>query len=49
MCLQVIAGRDPLDSTSADVPVADYVSEIGRPVKGSENRRAGGILRRRSR
>lgn len=32
--LQVIAGRDPLDSTSADVPVADYVSEIGKSVKG---------------
>ena len=32
--LQVIAGRDPLDSTSAEVPVADYVSEIGKPVKG---------------
>ena len=32
--LGIIAGRDPLDSTSADVPVADYVSEIGKPVKG---------------
>ncbi len=32
--LQVIAGRDPLDSTSAEVPVADYVGEIGKPVKG---------------
>jgi aspartyl-tRNA(Asn)/glutamyl-tRNA(Gln) amidotransferase subunit A len=32
--LQQIAGRDPMDSTSADVPVPDYVSEIGRPVKG---------------
>jgi aspartyl-tRNA(Asn)/glutamyl-tRNA(Gln) amidotransferase subunit A len=32
--LQVIAGRDPLDSTSAEVPVADYVSEIGKSVKG---------------
>ncbi len=32
--LQVIAGRDERDSTSADVPVGDYVSEIGRDVKG---------------
>jgi aspartyl-tRNA(Asn)/glutamyl-tRNA(Gln) amidotransferase subunit A len=32
--LQIIAGRDPLDSTSADVPLADYVGETGRPVKG---------------
>src|ERR1039457_5277270 len=32
--LQVIAGRDPLDSTSAEVPVADYLSQIGKPVKG---------------
>lgn len=32
--LQVIAGRDNCDSTSADIPVGDYVSEIGRPVKG---------------
>ena len=32
--LKVIAGRDPLDSTSADVPVPDYQQEIGRPVKG---------------
>jgi aspartyl-tRNA(Asn)/glutamyl-tRNA(Gln) amidotransferase subunit A len=29
-----IAGRDPLDSTSAEVPVPDYAAEIGRPVKG---------------
>jgi len=32
--LQIIAGRDPMDSTSAEVPVADYVGEIGKPVKG---------------
>jgi aspartyl-tRNA(Asn)/glutamyl-tRNA(Gln) amidotransferase subunit A len=29
-----IAGRDPLDSTSADVPVADYVEELGKPLRG---------------
>jgi len=32
--LKVIAGRDPMDSTSADVPVPDYVAELERPVKG---------------
>jgi aspartyl-tRNA(Asn)/glutamyl-tRNA(Gln) amidotransferase subunit A len=31
--LRHIAGRDPQDSTSADVPVPDYEQEIGRPVK----------------
>jgi aspartyl-tRNA(Asn)/glutamyl-tRNA(Gln) amidotransferase subunit A len=29
-----IAGRDPLDSTSADLPVPDYTREIGQPVRG---------------
>jgi aspartyl-tRNA(Asn)/glutamyl-tRNA(Gln) amidotransferase subunit A len=32
--LRVIAGRDPMDSTSADVPVPDYVAELARPVNG---------------
>ena len=32
--LAVIAGRDPLDSTSAAVPVPDYVAELDKPVKG---------------
>jgi aspartyl-tRNA(Asn)/glutamyl-tRNA(Gln) amidotransferase subunit A len=32
--LGIIAGRDPLDSTSADVPVPDYAGEIGKPVRG---------------
>jgi aspartyl-tRNA(Asn)/glutamyl-tRNA(Gln) amidotransferase subunit A len=32
--LQVIAGRDEKDSTSADVPVPNYVAEIGKPVTG---------------
>jgi aspartyl-tRNA(Asn)/glutamyl-tRNA(Gln) amidotransferase subunit A len=32
--LRVIAGRDPLDSTSADIPVPDYEQELGKPVKG---------------
>lgn len=32
--MQVIAGRDPQDSTSADVPVADYLAGLGKPVRG---------------
>jgi aspartyl-tRNA(Asn)/glutamyl-tRNA(Gln) amidotransferase subunit A len=32
--LSVIAGRDPMDSTSADVPVPNYEEEIGKPVRG---------------
>jgi len=32
--LGIIAGRDAMDSTSADVPVPDYEQEIARPVKG---------------
>src|SRR5271170_1382544 len=32
--LSVIAGRDPLDSTSADVPVPRYTEELGKSVKG---------------
>src|SRR5947209_2912163 len=32
--LGVIAGRDPMDSTSADVPVPDYLAEIEKPIRG---------------
>jgi len=32
--LRVIAGRDPLDSTSADVPVPNYEADLVRPVSG---------------
>lgn len=32
--LQAIAGRDPMDATSADVPVPDYVAELEEPVRG---------------
>src|SRR5882762_5072163 len=32
--LQVIAGRDPHDATSADVPVPDYSAELNRAIKG---------------
>jgi aspartyl-tRNA(Asn)/glutamyl-tRNA(Gln) amidotransferase subunit A len=32
--LRAIAGRDPMDSTSAEVPVPDYTSELDKPVRG---------------
>jgi len=32
--LEVIAGRDPLDSTSADVPVPNMVAALGNDIKG---------------
>ncbi len=32
--LGVISGRDPMDSTSAEVPVPDYEAELARPVSG---------------
>ncbi len=32
--LRTIAGRDPMDSTSADLPVPDYVAELEKPVHG---------------
>jgi aspartyl-tRNA(Asn)/glutamyl-tRNA(Gln) amidotransferase subunit A len=32
--LRYIAGRDPMDSTSADVPVPDYEQDIEKPVRG---------------
>jgi aspartyl-tRNA(Asn)/glutamyl-tRNA(Gln) amidotransferase subunit A len=35
LVLGAIAGRDPMDSTSADVPVPDYVAELGKPLRGS--------------
>lgn len=34
LVLRTIAGRDPMDSTSADVPVSDYVAELDKPVRG---------------
>ncbi len=32
--LSVIAGHDPMDSTSAKIPVPDYLGEIKKPVRG---------------
>lgn len=33
LVLRTIAGRDPMDMTSADVPVPDYVAELEKPVR----------------
>jgi len=32
--LRTIAGHDPMDSTSAEVPVPDYVAELEKPIRG---------------
>ncbi len=32
--LRVIAGRDAMDSTSANMPVPDYVAEMKKPIRG---------------
>src|ERR1700719_4912762 len=32
--LGTIAGRDPMDSTSAELAVPDYVAELDKPVRG---------------
>jgi aspartyl-tRNA(Asn)/glutamyl-tRNA(Gln) amidotransferase subunit A len=32
LVLQTIAGRDPMDSTSANIPVPDYVAELEKPL-----------------
>ena len=34
LMLQYMSGREPLDSTSADVPVPNYLDQIGQPVRG---------------
>src|SRR5215813_2376081 len=32
--LRTIAGRDPMDATSEEVPVPDYVAELEKPISG---------------
>lgn len=32
--LEVMAGRDPMDSTTAEIPVPNYAEHVGRPVEG---------------
>ena len=45
--LHTIAGRDPMDATSAEVPVPDYVAELEKPVRGAQARRGQRVFRRR--
>ena len=49
LMLEVMAGRDPMDSTSAELPVPAYCDAVGQPVSGLEDRRAQRIFRRRAR
>ncbi len=46
--LSVIAGHDPMDSTSAKVSVPDYVAEIGKPVRGMKLGVPERVFRRRA-
>jgi aspartyl-tRNA(Asn)/glutamyl-tRNA(Gln) amidotransferase subunit A len=44
LVLTAIAGRDPMDATSADVPVPDYVAELDKPLAGSGQALSGQTL-----
>ena len=43
LVLRVIAGRDPMDSTSAEVPVPDYVVELEKPLNEGVSKCGAGI------
>ena len=45
LVLQTIAGRDPMDSTSADVPVPDYVAELAKPLANSVGKMRIGVAK----
>jgi aspartyl-tRNA(Asn)/glutamyl-tRNA(Gln) amidotransferase subunit A len=45
LVMQTIAGRDPMDATSAEVPVPDYVVELEKPLKDSGNRIRVGVAK----
>ena len=45
LMLQTIAGRDPMDSTSADVPVPDYMAAINKPLADSERKIKVGVAK----
>ncbi len=46
LVLNLIAGHDPLDSTSAPMPVPDYTSFLTGEIRGLEDRHPPGVLRR---
>ena len=43
LVLREIAGRDPMDSTSAEVPVPDYVAELEKPVDEHSGQLSAGV------
>jgi aspartyl-tRNA(Asn)/glutamyl-tRNA(Gln) amidotransferase subunit A len=45
LMLRTIAGRDPMDSTSAEVPVPDYVAELEKPIRGSGEKLKVGVAK----
>jgi aspartyl-tRNA(Asn)/glutamyl-tRNA(Gln) amidotransferase subunit A len=45
LVLRTIAGRDPMDSTSADVPVPDYVAELEEPIAGGDQKLRVGVAK----
>lgn len=45
LVLQTIAGRDAMDSTSADVPVPDYVAELAKPLTNSGGKMRVGVAK----
>jgi aspartyl-tRNA(Asn)/glutamyl-tRNA(Gln) amidotransferase subunit A len=45
LVLRTIAGRDPMDSTSAEVPVPDYVAELERPIGDSGKKLRVGVAK----
>lgn len=45
LMLRTIAGRDAMDSTSADVPVPDYVAELAKPLTNSGGKMRVGVAK----
>ncbi len=45
LILQTIAGRDPMDSTSAEVPAPDYVAELEKPLAGAGRKLKVGVAK----
>lgn len=43
LMLRTIAGRDPMDSTSAEVPVPDYVAELEKPLSAGPSSCGAGL------
>jgi aspartyl-tRNA(Asn)/glutamyl-tRNA(Gln) amidotransferase subunit A len=48
LMLRTIAGRDPMDATSVDVPVPDYLAELEKPLCEGTSPRGAGVPVRES-